>query len=432
MTKIVFNGFMAILIIFIPSVSNAQLPDQVLMPNIQSVKLNMNGNPLSYPVLRLNSSDQLELHFDDREGDIKNYSYTWQLCNADWSPALLSSMDYIKGFSSQRIITYRNSSVALTRYTHYQQILPDRNCMPSRSGNYLLVVFLNGNPQNVVFAKRVLVVEEKASVAVQVQQPFNNQFFTTHQKLTFNVTYKNLNLVNPQQQIQVTILQNNRWDNAKLLMKPVFVKPNQLEFNPEEQSLFAGGREWRWIDLRSLRLQTERVDSARYSKSGTDVYVKTDQDRNSLRIVFYRDMNGQCFYENFERLNPYWQGDYANVYFTFKPPSGMPFKGKDLYLFGELTNYGKVPEAKMIFDEQRRVYQTSVWLKQGMYDYAYAIEEKGKMEKIFLTDKTEGDFWETENSYMVLVYYRPLGGRADELICISKINSLTGRPGFNY
>src|SRR5690606_18003058 len=119
--------------------------------HISTVKLYVAGNPLAYPVWKLNSTEMLELHFDDLDPVVRNYSYTYQLCNADWTPAILSQFDYIQGFSQQRITTYRNSSIAYTRYIHYQAMLPDRNCRPSRSGNYLLKVFADGDTSRLIF-----------------------------------------------------------------------------------------------------------------------------------------------------------------------------------------------------------------------------------------------------------------------------------------
>lgn len=425
-----FNKYVLTGLIFICSLASSLAqqiePDQIYQSSIQQVKLFPVGNPLGYPIIRLGSADQLELHFDDREGGTKAYSYTWQLCNADWTPANLNSMDYIKGFSQQRITTYRSSSVALTRYTHYQVQLPDRGSAPSRSGNYLVKVFLNGDPSQLAFTRRVLVVDEKASVGLQIQQPFNNQVFTTHQKLMFTVNMRQLNLVNPMQQVQVVLIQNNRWDNSKTGLKPTFVRQNQLEYNTEQDAVFAAGKEWRWLDLRSFRLQSERVDSAVYQKTATDIFVKTDVDRSGLRVVYYRDGNGMYFNETLDGVNPYWQGDYATVHFSFRPPGGLEFK-QEMYLFGELTNYGKNPQAKMVFNKDRGVYETSIWLKQGYYDYGYALKQTSGNRTWFETDKTEGNFWETENSYTILVYYRSLGGRSDELVAVGKVNSLGRR-----
>ena len=151
-------------------------------------------------------------------------------------------------------------------------------------------------------------------------------------------------------------------------------------------------------------------------------------DRAGLRFVFYRDANGQFYSETLDGVNPYWQGDYATVFFSFKPPGGMPFK-TDLYLFGELTNWGKDPAAKMIFNKDRNRYETSIWLKQGYYDYGYALKEGDGEKAVFLMDKTDGNFWETENNYTILVYYRSLGGRSDELVALNIVNSLSGRQG---
>src|SRR5687768_17330865 len=109
-----------LLLLLICSRSFSQIPEKIFNPKIKSVQLFPAGNQLAYPVLKLGSSEQLELHFDDLDPSVKNYSYTFQLCNADWTPAVLSHFDFIKGFSQVRITTYRPSSVALTRYIHYQ------------------------------------------------------------------------------------------------------------------------------------------------------------------------------------------------------------------------------------------------------------------------------------------------------------------------
>src|SRR3982750_3431700 len=134
--------FFALLALSFSSFSKAQAPDVTLMPNIHSVKLYLVGNQLGYPIISLGNSEALELHFDDMDGRVKNYFYTFQLCKADWTAADLSTFDYLKGFSQVRLNQYRVSSISQSKYVHYQATLPDRNCVPSRSGNYLLKVFL--------------------------------------------------------------------------------------------------------------------------------------------------------------------------------------------------------------------------------------------------------------------------------------------------
>lgn len=402
--------------------ARAQLPDRVYSPRIKTVKFNVAGNPLAYPVWKLNSADRLELHFDDLDGNVKNYSYTYQLCNADWSPALVSQFDYITGFSQMRLTNYRISSQSLTKYTHYQVVLPERNSLPSKSGNYLLKVFQDGDTSKLAFTRCLLVIDQRVEIGAQIQQPFNGQIFRTHQKVQFTVNTTKLNLMNALQQVKVSILQNNRWDNYLHDIRPTFVRQGSLEYNTENDCILPGGREWRWLDLRSFRLQSDRVERAEYGKNGTDIYVKTDGDRSQQRFVFYRDNNGMFYNEALESINPLWQADYATVHFRYAPPGKMAFPAKDVYLLGELSGYGTADSAKMRFNEQDGVYETSLFLKQGYYDYAYVTKEDNNRPPSF--EFTEGNFWDTENSYTILVYYRSLGGRTDELIGFTRINSL--------
>ena len=405
-----------------------QIPEQVYSPGIKSVQLHSYGNQLGYPVVKLGTGEQLELHFDDLDADVKNYSYTFQLCNADWTPAMLSHFDYIRGFSQVRITTYRISSVAFTRYTHYQALLPDKNCVPSRSGNFILKVFLNGDTSQLVFTRRMLVIEDMAGVAAQIQQPFNGQIFRTHQKVQFKVSLnESVDVVNAQQQIKVALLQNFRWDNAITSMKPTFFSRKVLEYNTENEAVFPAGKEWRWLDLRSLRLQSDRVADARYSNKSTEIFVRPDPERVTQRFNFYRDNNGRYFLEPTESINPLWQSDYATVHFSFVPPGNTPFADKDVFVFGGLSNYDLRDELKMVYNSEKGVYETTLFLKQGYFDYMYVTIDKKDPKRRAGFEVTEGNLWESENEYMILVYYRELAGRADRLIGIGRVNSLVVR-----
>ena len=409
--------------LLLPFITAAQVPDKVYAANIHNVKLNISGNQIGYPVIKLNGAEQLDLNFDDLDAGVRNYSYTWQLCNADWTKTILSEFDYIKGFTQNRITTYRNSSIALVRYTHYMVTLPERSCVPSRSGNYLLKVFADGDTAKVVFTRRVLVIEEKATIGAQIQQPFDGQIFKTHQKLIFTVNLGNVNIINALQQVKVCILQNNRWDNALTSLQPPFIRQSSLEYN-SENIVFPGGREWRWLDLRSFRLQSDRVATAKYNDKSTDIFVKPDLDRTPQRLVYYKDYNGMYYNEISESVNYLWQSDFADTHFTFIPAGNQQLADKDVYLFGELTNYGMDEKSKMVFNAEKGVYETDILLKNGYYNYDYITIDKQGGPASF--NYTEGNLWDTENSYTILVYYRGINGRVDELIGITRVNSYTG------
>ncbi len=397
---------------------------------IKSAKLYKAGDQTSFPVLALNGSEVLELHFDDLEGGVKNYYYTFQLCNADWSPSVLTSFEYIRGFQNVRISNYRNSSIATTRYTHYQAQVPDRNSFPTRSGNYLLKVFINNDTSKLAFSRRFIIVDNKANVGAQLQQPFNAELYRTHQKLQIAATVDNrIQLFSPQD-LKIVVLQNNNWQTSLFIDRPTITRGNYFEYSDESITAMPAGKEWRWIDVRSLRLQSDRMESIDTRRDTTQVYIKPESSRNGQVYVYYRDQNGTYTIETLESVNPFWQGDYGNVHFSYVPPGNRPFEGRDVYVFGELSNYAMNGQGKMQYNEQTKRYEATLFLKQGFYNYAYVTLPSDNTRAFPDFSVTEGNNWTTENSYTVLVYYRPFGARADELIGYAALNSAFQRGGF--
>lgn len=390
---------------------------------VGSIKLFQKGNQMSMPVILLGSIDQLELHFDDIQSSSKNYYYTYELCNADWTPANLSQMDYIKGFSQNRIQQYRASSIAFTRYYHYQINLPQANSVPSKSGNYLLKVFLNGDTSNLLFSRRMMVVDNRITIGAMVQQPFTQDLFRTHQKIVTKINFGTLDIFNPQQQVKLVILQNYRWDNAQSASTPTFIRGKEFEYSSEQNFIFEGGKEFRWLDLRSYRLQSDRVRRIDYNAKPYEVFVAPDTVRSPLRYLFYKDFNGQYSIETLEDINPWWQGDYANIHFTFYPSNHEDFRNRKLFVVGEMNNYNTSPDAAMQWNDEKQGFEKILSLKNGYYSYAFATKDNAAAPPSFRY--TEGNNWETENTYTILVYYRSFGGRADELMGFKEISSLS-------
>jgi Domain of unknown function (DUF5103) len=402
---------------------SAQQPDKIYMPDIHTVKLFIAGNQGAYPIIHLNVTQILELHFDDLGASVKNYNYTYVLCDANWVPADLSPFDYLQGFTQGRLSQYRNSSVAKTKYVHYTALLPEQSCMPKLSGNYLLKVYLNGDTSKLAFTRRILVLNDIIAIGAKITQPFNTQLFKTHQKVQFTVDKTRLNIVNPQQQLKVVVLQNFRWDNAITNLQPTFMRGNIYEYSSDNNCVFPAGRDYRWVDLQSFRFLSERVDSANLNTNPFNVWLKPDPQRSQMRYMSYVDLNG--FYEvRADVSNPWTQGDYANVHFTFVPQNMNEFNNKDVYMIGELAN-GFCDNAlcRMDYNADKKVFEKTLLLKQGYYYYTYITKAENEKKPVAETADTEGNFSETENTYTILVYYRSLSDRADELVSALTIDS---------
>jgi Domain of unknown function (DUF5103) len=186
------NIILSISIVFCNTLFSQLTPDSIYSSTIKSIKFFQQNNQESLPIINLNSADLIELHFDDLDGYIKNYYYTYVLCNADWTEVEINSFDYIKGFTQNRILQSRPSSISNTKYVHYQATLPEKNCIPTKAGNYLLKIFLNGDADNIVFTKRMYVVNSQAAAGLQVLQPFDNEKNETHQKIQIVVNTSGL------------------------------------------------------------------------------------------------------------------------------------------------------------------------------------------------------------------------------------------------
>ena len=247
--------------------------------------------------------------------------------------------------------------------------------------------------------------------------------------MKFNANIKDINSFSAAQQVKVVILQNNRWDNAQRDIVPTFVRGNLLEFNTENTGMFAGGKEWRWLDLRSFRLLSDRVEKGVYNQGQQELNLKTDHNREGERYVYFSDYNGMYNIASYESINPLWQSDYATIHFSFANKDAKAFENKDLYLIGQFTGFQLNQQWKMKYSEETGKYQCDAYLKQGFYNYAYVTVDRNNPHQI---ESLEGNYWETENSYTILIYYKSFTDRNDRLIGMSSINSRRDKPGFSF
>jgi hypothetical protein len=364
----------------------------------------------------------LEISFDDLKAKYQNYFYSVELMNADWRSANLSVFDYLQGFNQNRITQYSISSIAIQRYYHYKFTFPNSNCRPTKSGNYIIKVYKDSNPQQIVFTSRFFVVDDQVSILSSIQEPFDGNISKTHQKVQLSVETKKLSFFQPDQ-IQVQVIQNYRYNDALRVNTPNFVRGSLLEYNSERDLIFPSGKELRWLDLQSFRLKSDRILNFEATANGTIVNVKPDFSRATTPYFIFKDVNGQFLISNSESIDSDNQNDYATVVFTYVPPNRLPLIGETLYLSGSLTNNMLDETAEMKFNAVTRAYQKSLLLKQGYYSYSYILRDKAAPDPMLDFNETEGDHWETENAYSIFIYYRPPGARHDHLIGFTTIHS---------
>lgn len=387
---------------------------------VQSVILSKAGVDDRYPIMTLNSSEQLQLGFDILGTKNEFFQYSLTHCDANWNPTPLSQNEYINGLTFDNINDYRFSTNTYVKYVHYSLLLPNENMKPRISGNYLLKVFRNFDEEDLVLTRRLMVISPNVTIDGKVQPATLAQYRFTKQEIQFSINYKGYNIPNPMGDVKVAILQNSRWDNALRDLKPMFIRDQVLEYSSYDAALFNGGNEFRFFDFRSLRTLSPNVRSKTFD-SVYHVILNYDESRGSKQYFQYLDNNGRRILGNKDGNNADLDGDYAWVNFYLM--SMNPVQEGDVYVFGEFTDWKLLPQYKMYYNKNRGRYDLEAQLKQGRYEYIYAIKDEatGQPNEITL----EGSSANTENEYLILVYHKNIQYKYDELIGARKFSTVS-------
>jgi hypothetical protein len=395
--------------------------DTIFNPAIKTVQLYVDPIILSDPVIPLYGSSQLHFEFDDLDGDRKNYYYTLIHCNYDWTATDLSPFEYLTGFREQDIREFSFSFNTKQRYAHYELLFPNEDIKPVKSGNYILKIYLDNDPEQTVITRRFIVFDSKAEVVTNVHNPADGRYTNTHQEIDFILNYKGLSISNPISDIKILLMQNFRWDNAVMDLKPLFIKPGQLDYNNgfDLKTAYSGGKEFRYFDTRSVQYHTDRVADIQKDAVKTEVYLHPDNNRGDQPYLFHRDINGRFIPGIVEGFNQKVEPDY--VWVNFNLSFDYPLRSTNIFIIGKLSDWELKDEFQMHYNPDNRSYDARLYLKQGYYEYELVTADKGADHADH--DLLEGNSYETENTYQVFVYYRPFGSRYDEVIAYKATDS---------
>jgi hypothetical protein len=393
--------------------------DQIFAENIKTVQLHVKGWEMSYPVVELGSREELVFSFDDIDGDVKNYQYTIIHCNADWTPSTLFPSDYLDGFYENPLDNYRLSFNTFLSYTHYSLTIPGFDLVLKLPGNYVLKVYEGFNQENVAVTRRFMISESRVSIHARVHQPRLTRYHRTSQQVSINILHPELQVYDPHSEFFVTVMQNNRHDKSIADIKPMHIRSSEVSYEDDERLVFDGNNEFRNFDTRSLRYQTEFIRNIDFSGGLYHVELHPSPSRGYARYFSHNDINGRFLIRNEEGRDPAIDADYLMVYFTL--PWKDPFDNGNVYIMGALTDWQFYNWNMMYYNHENQSYELTMLLKQGYYNYSFVFLEDGAP----MADATifEGNFYETENDYLVMVYHRAPGSRFDRLVGTRQINS---------
>jgi hypothetical protein len=391
----------------------------VYNPSVKTVSFHLTKDELSPPVINLNSEDVLKLGFDVIDQDLRNYMFTFIHCDPEWNPSPLHPAEYLDGFFDNYITDYRFSINTLQKYIHYNIIFPNDNVKFTQSGNYLMLVYEENNKEKPVLTRRFIAFQEKVRIAGRINRPSVPEDRNVKQKIDFSVHHPGYRVMNPQSDIKITILQNNRWDNAIFGLKPLFIKEDELSYNYDTENTFFGGNEFRNFDIKTIRFRTQFIESVDFKDGMNVISLKENNIRGSSRYTTEPDINGKYVVRFQEGWDSDVEADYSFVQFRLKYPA--PITDGNIYVFGALTDWSYPEEAKMIYDYESKSYKASLLLKQGYYNYKFMMLKDNERNGNSLL--LEGSYFETENDYTILVYHKEPSTHFYKLIGIRQLNS---------
>lgn len=352
----------------------------------------------------------LEISFDDLEADSKDYQYKIEHMTHDWKSSRLSSSQFIDGFDQNTIVNVSNSFNTLQNYTHYSVRIPNINTVITKSGNYLLSIL--NTDDDVIFTRRFVLYEPSTTVGVTVERSRNSKTLNTQQTIEFIINHPKIKINNPAQEVHVVILKNNNWEEKITNLQPTFFRPNQLSYTYTNKTNFWGGNEYLNFDNKFIRNNSLNV--VKIIKKDVFHHYLYPFEFNPFRKYSYNpDINGQFVIRTLEANDSKTEADYAMIHFTLSVEEA--FSDKEVYVYGAFNDFKITDENKMYFDLEERAYKANILLKQGFYNYTFATKETNGNSN---TNDVNGSFYETENEYTVIVYYKPFGSFFERVVGI--------------
>jgi hypothetical protein len=399
---------------FFALVAQAQVfRTEILTDAVQTLRVSVNENWLLPPIMNLQQGEPVSIDFDVLDNLSDQYTYRILHCNANWTPSDLLESDYLSGFQNLPLQDFDYSFNTKPDYVHYRLQIPNEDIRLKISGNYVVQIFDENNPQPVLNAC-FSVVDTKTEIGMSVSPITDKGANSTYQAVRIEVNYGN-EIRNPSDELKIYVQQNNRRDNAVWLTKPWQLQNRAAIYDHHAALIFDAGNEYRAFEMTTHNYPGMNIESVEYYDPYYHSILRPSGIRSNRAYTFEEDINGKVVIRNIDATDSDTEADYQLVHFFL--PCKQPFKDPVFILSEAFHNILNV-YSKMEYSEQKRGYEKTVLLKEGYYNYLY-VTRAGNVPASTAT--IEGNCYQTENEYRVMVYARPIGSRYDQLIGVQSV-----------
>lgn len=400
-----------IILLFLPTALLAG--NRIYDPQVKSLQAVVNQDWLSPAIMRLNGNDHLHIGFDELSHDYHRYVYRLEHCEADWNPSEeLFEADWLEGFNNIVIEDFERSINTTVPYTHYQFTIPNERCRLKLSGNYRLSI-VDEDTDEVVATVEFMITEQAMTLSMAISTNTDIDTNLCHQQVEFGLKYGALQVTDPQEQLQTVVMQNNREDTWRRNVRPSAVSQNGLEWKHRKELIFDAGNEYRKFEVLDPSHPTMGIDHISWDGDYYQAFPFISEPRPNY--LYDEDTNGSFYIRNSDNRENDIISDYVWVNYRLKSP--YPQDGR-IVIDGRWTN--EDPETyRMDYDETSGLYTASILQKLGYYSYQYLwVDNDGMAYPL----PSEGNFYQTENRYQILVYYKGTGMRTWRLVAFNQLS----------
>lgn len=385
----------------------------VFSSQVKTIQLYPEANPLDPAVISLHGMQTLTLEFDILTQSIPNLQYRILLCDKQWNKSSLMQSEYLQTIGLLDFESIEHSINTSVPYIHFTAHFPNSNVRFLLSGNYIIQVF-DEMTEEILFQQRCMIIEQIIPIQVTERRPKQVDIMDTHQAIDVEVSWEQFPISNPIQDIQIAVLQNNRWDNMRWYTKPTHFKMQSMSYTTEPQNCFFGNAEFKQFNFKNMRFAGEYIQRIDWDKGLYKVVLEPNEIQTYKPYVFRGDLNGKYLISHdVSPNNAASVADYAYVNFILAYMK-QSYDTLDVYVVGGFNNWNITEENKMKYNENLEKFETAILLKQGYYDYAIAFVSKDK--KHIFTHEIEGSYYQTKNMYEAIVYYYDISKGYDRII----------------
>lgn len=392
-------------------------PAGIYDEGIRSLAVSNPDDFMAPPVIRLATNDRLRINFD-MIGEERSYlRYRLIHCNADWQPSRLLEHEYLDGFNEAEVEDYGYSTNTFVRYVNYNIDIPNSAMQPTVSGNYILQVYPEGEPDNILFQTGFYVTENTAIMTGCATPRTDFGFNTEYQQIEIVADVAGTEVQNPWQDLILNVMQNNVAYSQRTSTRPLRVEGTRVVYSHDPSLVYKAGNEYRRFETVRADYPGMNVDSVGFVGRIHQAWLIPDEPRKGKGYAYDRTQHGRFKIDEYNSTDPDMGADYVMTHFTLAM-SELP--GSDVYVDGDFAHgqYGR--QNRMTYDSVKSAYIADIPLKQGSYNYRYVVSE-GEGGSID-AGPIEGNHYETDNEYLVMLYLRRPGSRADRLISVRLID----------